>query len=109
MQPPPGATVLKAGDMYIMPGGIDPHTHLDMPFMGSVTADDFFRYDKVRFGVVLFCRKYCIVLQMFLFLVEPPYPLESPPLPPPPMSTPSAARQLHSLGVQPCISTLHCL
>ncbi len=24
-----------------MPGGIDPHTHLEMPFMGTVTADDF--------------------------------------------------------------------
>ena len=25
-----------------MPGGIDPHTHLAMPFMGQVTADDYF-------------------------------------------------------------------
>ena len=25
-----------------MPGGIDPHTHLDMPFMGDVTCDDFY-------------------------------------------------------------------
>src|SRR5258708_4587690 len=24
-----------------MPGGIDPHTHLEMPFMGTVTSDDF--------------------------------------------------------------------
>ena len=24
-----------------MPGGIDPHTHLELPFMGSVSADDF--------------------------------------------------------------------
>ncbi|EFJ48385.1 hypothetical protein VOLCADRAFT_60577, partial [Volvox carteri f. nagariensis] len=35
-------TVLNATGMFVMPGGIDPHTHLDMPFMGSVTADDFF-------------------------------------------------------------------
>lgn len=27
----------------MMPGGIDPHTHLAMPFMGQVTCDDFFR------------------------------------------------------------------
>jgi hypothetical protein len=26
-----------------MPGGIDPHTHLSMPFMGQVTCDDFYR------------------------------------------------------------------
>ncbi len=26
----------------VMPGGIDPHTHLSMPFMGQVTCDDFF-------------------------------------------------------------------
>ena len=26
---------------FIMPGGIDPHTHLDMPFMGTSSADDY--------------------------------------------------------------------
>jgi dihydropyrimidinase len=25
-----------------MPGGIDPHTHMQLPFMGTVTADDFY-------------------------------------------------------------------
>jgi len=25
-----------------MPGGIDPHTHMQLPFMGTVTMDDFF-------------------------------------------------------------------
>ena len=24
-----------------MPGGIDPHTHLEMPFMGTYSSDDF--------------------------------------------------------------------
>lgn len=33
--------VLDATGCYIMPGGIDPHTHLEMPFMGTYSADDF--------------------------------------------------------------------
>ena len=36
-----GDTVLDAGGAYVMPGGIDPHTHLEMPFMGTYSADDF--------------------------------------------------------------------
>ena len=34
--------ILNATHMYVMPGGIDAHTHLDMPFMGDVTSDDFY-------------------------------------------------------------------
>ncbi|WP_026962899.1 dihydropyrimidinase [Alicyclobacillus herbarius] len=33
--------VIDATGCYVFPGGIDPHTHLDMPFGGTVTADDF--------------------------------------------------------------------
>ncbi|SOC00275.1 dihydropyrimidinase [Rhodobacter maris] len=36
-----GETVLDATGCYVMPGGIDPHTHLEMPFMGTYSADDF--------------------------------------------------------------------
>ncbi|XP_017983632.1 PREDICTED: dihydropyrimidinase [Theobroma cacao] len=35
-------TLLDATGKYIMPGGIDPHTHLAMEFMGTETIDDFF-------------------------------------------------------------------
>ena len=36
-----GGTVLDATGCYVMPGGIDPHVHLEMPFMGTYSADDF--------------------------------------------------------------------
>jgi dihydropyrimidinase len=32
--------VIDAAGKYVLPGGIDPHTHLDMPFGGTVTIDD---------------------------------------------------------------------
>jgi dihydropyrimidinase len=32
--------VIDASGKYVLPGGIDPHTHLDMPFGGTVTIDD---------------------------------------------------------------------
>jgi dihydropyrimidinase len=35
------AEIIDAKGSYIFPGGIDPHTHLDMPFGGTVTKDDF--------------------------------------------------------------------
>ena len=36
-----GDTTLDAAGCYVMPGGIDPHTHLEMPFMGTFSTDDF--------------------------------------------------------------------
>lgn len=36
-----GAEVIDAKGCYLFPGGIDPHTHLEMPFGGTVTKDDF--------------------------------------------------------------------
>jgi dihydropyrimidinase len=32
--------VIDASGKYVLPGGVDPHTHLDMPFGGTVTIDD---------------------------------------------------------------------
>ncbi|UXI68818.1 dihydropyrimidinase [Tahibacter amnicola] len=39
---PEGAQVIDAGDHLVMPGGIDPHTHMELPFMGTVASDDFY-------------------------------------------------------------------
>ena len=36
-----GTTILDATGCYVLPGGIDPHTHLEMPFMGTYSTDDF--------------------------------------------------------------------
>ena len=33
--------VIDANGKYVLPGGVDPHTHLDMPFGGTITIDDF--------------------------------------------------------------------
>lgn len=44
----PGTTLSQTADRevdatgkYVMPGGIDAHTHLDMPFGGTTSSDDF--------------------------------------------------------------------
>jgi dihydropyrimidinase len=36
-----GDEELDATGCYVMPGGIDPHVHLEMPFMGTYSSDDF--------------------------------------------------------------------
>lgn len=36
-----GQQELDASGCYVMPGGIDPHTHMEMPFMGTYSTDDF--------------------------------------------------------------------
>jgi dihydropyrimidinase len=42
LEVPQGATVVDAGGQYVMPGGIDPHTHMQLPFMGTVASEDFY-------------------------------------------------------------------
>ena len=41
IEAPTGAKVVDAGGQYVMPGGIDPHTHMQLPFMGTVASEDF--------------------------------------------------------------------
>ena len=36
-----GDEVIDAAGAYVIPGGIDPHTHLEMPFMGTTAAETY--------------------------------------------------------------------
>ena len=36
-----GIKIIDAEKMLVMPGGVDVHTHLEMPFMGTYSTDDF--------------------------------------------------------------------
>src|SRR3954471_10581978 len=41
VEAPAGATVLDVSGCRVMPGLIDNHTHLSMPFMGMMSSDDY--------------------------------------------------------------------
>lgn len=46
-----GDATIDAAGMYVIPGGVDVHTHLEMPFGGTVSSDDFFTgHQAAAFG-----------------------------------------------------------
>ena len=41
-----GAEIIDATDKLVMPGGIDPHTHFNLPMFGTVSSDDHYTGHK---------------------------------------------------------------
>ena len=39
LEAPAGAQIVDAGGMLVMPGGIDPHTHMELPIMGTTASE----------------------------------------------------------------------
>jgi dihydropyrimidinase len=42
----PSAEIIDARDKYVLPGGVDPHTHFDLPMFGTVSSDDHYTGHK---------------------------------------------------------------
>lgn len=46
LQPPADAEVIDAKGKLVMPGGVDPHVHLNLPMFGTVSSDDHYTGHK---------------------------------------------------------------
>ncbi len=46
LQAPPDAQVIDAQGMLVLPGGVDVHTHFDLPMFGTVSSDDHYTGHK---------------------------------------------------------------
>ena len=42
----PGAEIVDASGKLVMPGGVDPHTHFELPMFGTVSSDDHYTGHK---------------------------------------------------------------
>jgi dihydropyrimidinase len=42
----PDAEIIDASGMLILPGGIDPHVHINLPMMAATSSDDYYTVGK---------------------------------------------------------------
>lgn len=42
----PEAALVDATGLFVLPGGVDPHVHLELPMMGTISADDHYTGGK---------------------------------------------------------------
>ena len=42
----PDAEIIDAAGMLVLPGGIDPHVHINLPMMGTQSSDDYYTVGK---------------------------------------------------------------
>jgi dihydropyrimidinase len=42
----PNAEVIDATGLYVLPGGVDPHVHLDLPMFNTISSDDHYTGGK---------------------------------------------------------------
>ena len=57
---------MDATDRLVIPGGIDPHTHMQLPFMGEVAVDDFYYGTRAAVAGGTTMVGY-LILSLFLF------------------------------------------
>ncbi len=44
----PDAELIDASGMLILPGGIDPHVHINLPMMAATSSDDYYSRQSRR-------------------------------------------------------------
>lgn len=58
--------VIDAHGKYVLPGGIDPHTHFELEFGGTVSVDDFYHGTRAAVSFVIFREMCQLTSQLFL-------------------------------------------